>query len=353
MASVNFEKLKTPQQVKAMLRHCDRAMRLMTNHSNDHIDKDVTKTNIQYEDRDYKTTCDIYDNRMKMLDSIEGQNKRKDRVTCFGLVIPYPEDLPVSREDEWFRKVNSIIKDFAGNENVLNFYVHADEVHNYKDAETGKDRTSRKHIHVYCIPEIDGKLNGKKFSSRSRIEQINNTIHSMTQERFGVDFMDGSKKKSKKSVETLKNASREREIEERMQHIADREEAQHEFEEGQRIRKKNMKKREAEIDQKEKEIADKEFMLDMREETLNQKQQELDQKQQHLDQLRFTLNRWKEDLLEDKEKVRECLKLCEGLPKMTEEVRKRYEELKRLHESLKTDDTSAPEQPVKNNFTIK
>lgn len=345
MASVNFEKLKTPQQVKAMLRHCDIKMRKQTNHSNDHINKGATDNNRQYDDRDYKTTCDIYDNRMKMLDSMEKQNKRKDRVTCFGLVIPFPEDLPTSREEEWFKRVNSIVRKFAGKENVLNFYVHADEVHNYKDAETGKDRTSRKHIHVYCIPEINGKLNGKKFSSRSRIEGINNDIHKMTQEQFGVDFMDGSKKKSKKSVETLKNASREREAQERMQHIADREEAQHEFEEGQRIRRKKMKEREKEIDQKEKELDEREFTLDMKEEMLNRQQEELNG-------LRFTLNRWKEDLLEDKEKVKECLKLCEGLPKMTDDVRKRYEELKRLHESLGKGTTDIPEQPVKNNFTI-
>lgn len=31
MASVNFEKLKTPQQVKAMLRHCDGEERMEAN----------------------------------------------------------------------------------------------------------------------------------------------------------------------------------------------------------------------------------------------------------------------------------------------------------------------------------
>lgn len=335
MASVNFEKLKTPQQIKAMLRHCDRTMRMLTNHSNGHIDKTETRHNIQHRDKSYEKTCEIYDNRMKMLDSIEGQNKRKDRVTCFGLEIPFPEDLPVSREIEWVKKVDSIIKDFAGEENVLNLYVHRDEVHNYRDAETGKDRTSRKHIHAYCIPEIDGKLNGKKFSSRSRIEGINNTIHKMTQEQFGVDFMDGSKKKSKKSVETLKNASREREIQERIQQISDEEET---F----RIR---MKKREDEIDQKEKELDEREFTLDMKEEMLNRQQNELNG-------LRFTLNRWKEDLLEDKEKVNECLKMCEGLPKMTEEVRKRYDKIKGLHESVLKGIPDTPEQPTKHRTIV-
>ena len=36
----------------------------------------------------------------------------------------------------------------------------------------------------------------------------------MSQQQFGVDFMDGSKKKSKESVESLKNKSKQRETEE-------------------------------------------------------------------------------------------------------------------------------------------
>ena len=39
MASVNFEKLKTSQEVKAMLRHCDKEERMTTNHSNKEINK--------------------------------------------------------------------------------------------------------------------------------------------------------------------------------------------------------------------------------------------------------------------------------------------------------------------------
>ena len=47
MASVNFEKLKTPQQVKAMLRHCDGEERMEANHSNIDIDKSKTSGNMQ------------------------------------------------------------------------------------------------------------------------------------------------------------------------------------------------------------------------------------------------------------------------------------------------------------------
>ena len=69
MASVSFEKLKTPQEVKAMLRHCDKEERKKTKtHSNTDINLEATASNRQYP-RDYKTTCKRYDDRIAYLDS--------------------------------------------------------------------------------------------------------------------------------------------------------------------------------------------------------------------------------------------------------------------------------------------
>ena len=62
MASVNFEKLKTPQQVKAMLRHCDGEERMEANHSNIDIDKSKTSGNMQG-DLDYTAACQKYSER--------------------------------------------------------------------------------------------------------------------------------------------------------------------------------------------------------------------------------------------------------------------------------------------------
>lgn len=208
MASVQYKKLHLPQDVKRMLYHCDKETRLKTNHANIDIDKTVTHKNLQG-NLDYATCCKRYDNRIAELDAMPGKvNRRKDRVTCFGLYIPTPKDLKSEDEEEFFGEVLKIIAaQYGGFTNVVQHFIHRDEKHRYL-SETG-ETTSRTHMHVYVIPvDRKGKLNGKWFSSKSNMIKLNNAIHGMTLEKFnGVMFMDGSKKKSRKSVEQLKNES--------------------------------------------------------------------------------------------------------------------------------------------------
>lgn len=205
MASVNFEKLKSAGEVKAMLRHCDMDERKQHNHSNQDIDKNLTGKNAQV--CDYETACELYDTRIAELDKKPGANVRKDRVTCFGLCIPVPEDMDETDYREWTVDTLELINAQYGAENLIGAYLHLDEIHDYKDAETGKDRTSRAHIHAYVVPEVNGKLNGKAFSSKKNMLKLNRAIHEMTQTKYGLDFMDGSKKKSTEEIVTLKHKS--------------------------------------------------------------------------------------------------------------------------------------------------
>ena len=206
MASVNFEKLKTPQQVKAMLRHCDGEERMEANHSNIDIDKSKTSGNMQG-DLDYAAPCQKYSERIAFLDAKPGANKRKDRVTCFGLNVPAPKDLKPEDEKAFFLAAIKIIINQYGENNIIQYYMHQDEKHAYIHAETGERCMSRSHLQCYVVPEHNGKLNGKWFSSRANMVKLNNSIHRMAQEQFGVMFMDGSKRKSRKTVEQLKNES--------------------------------------------------------------------------------------------------------------------------------------------------
>lgn len=206
MASVNFEKLKTPQQVKAMLRHCDGEERMEANHSNIDIDKSKTSGNMQG-DMDYAAACQRYDERIACLDAKPGANRRKDRVTCFGLNVPAPKDLKPEDEKAFFLAVIEIIINQYGEDNIVQYYMHQDEKHEYIHTETGERCMSRSHLQCYVVPEHNGKLNGKWFSSRANMVKLNNAIHRMAQEQFGVMFMDGSKRKSRKTVEQLKNES--------------------------------------------------------------------------------------------------------------------------------------------------
>lgn len=209
MASVNFEKFKA-NQIKAVMRHCDKEERKQRNHSNKQINKQVTDTNLQY-DRSYEETCKRYDERIAYLDSFENANKRKDRVTCLGITVPTPKGLDATEEFGWFNKVNKIVKKQFGANNVLQCYIHRDEVHQYRNAETGQLETSRVHAHFFVVPERDNKLVGKHVCNRENFIKLDNSLQDMTVSDYGIDFMDGSKKKSKATVEELKGKSASRE----------------------------------------------------------------------------------------------------------------------------------------------
>lgn len=205
MASVDFQKFKTATEVKNKIKHCDKTTRKNMNHSNKQIDVTKTHLNTQMHDS-YNLTCEQYDKAIDVLDSQPGANTRKDRVTCFGLEIPVPENLSADKHDAWFDRVFEIIGNQYDAKNILNWYVHRDEVHEYAVAD-GR-RVSRVHAHCFVIPEHDGKLNGKWFSKRTNMMKLNNAIHEMSEKEFHVKFMDGSKKKSGKTVQELKNESK-------------------------------------------------------------------------------------------------------------------------------------------------
>lgn len=206
MASVNFEKIKSVQQMKACLRHCDKKERLEHEHSNKHIDKSRTSLNLQC--GKYADTCKLVDDRMAYFDSLEGQNKRKDRVIGFGLCVPIPEGIPDDKLEECSLKIINMIYAEKGERNFINAYLHVDETHEYKDAKTGENRQSLRHVHIYdfCTDE-NGRFNGKEFSSRKNMMKLNRDIHAMMLHDYGVNFMDGTQRKSKDTVEYLKNES--------------------------------------------------------------------------------------------------------------------------------------------------
>lgn len=203
MASVNFKKLKG-NDVKAMLRHCDSAERLKHNHKNQDIDKSRTKNNINYSEFSYKQSCRMYDNRIRYLDSLSGANKRKDRVTCFGLTVPACRGMGQKESSEFFRDVCRVMVREYGKENVISMIGHYDEIHYYLDK--GQVQNSRAHLHVYIVPEIDGKLNGKRFSSKGRMKEINKQIDDLARSKYQCPFLTGELPR-RKTVEELKKVS--------------------------------------------------------------------------------------------------------------------------------------------------
>ena len=203
MASVNWEKFKSVQRAKAVMRHdCKDTREACEQHTNEHLQSALTPENSGVWDK-YGEASKRYDDRMAELPP----PGRKDAVVGLGFSIPAPADLPKDREEEWFARVLDLMGEHYGLENIACYAIHRDEVHDYIDPDTGKTETSRIHAQGVLIPESDGRLCAKDVTARWRMTAINNAIHQMTEKEFGLQWMDGSKAKSRGNVEQMKNRS--------------------------------------------------------------------------------------------------------------------------------------------------
>ena len=200
MSSVNFEKIKqNGKPVSSYLRHNDTKERLKHEHQNKDINKELTPNNLDWNGIDYQKAKSRFNSRISELDETPGQNKRKDRVVAFALCLTVPKD--VKDKVGFFNDVMKLFEKNFGKENIVQANLHCDEVHEY--LENGTVKTSLEHIHCVVIPEINGILNGKKFSSKSAMSGINKTIDQMCREKYGCQFMTRETPKHK-TVEELK-----------------------------------------------------------------------------------------------------------------------------------------------------
>ena len=200
MSSVNFEKIKqNGKPVSAYIRHNDSSERLKHEHSNKDINKDLTSGNVDWKGIDYNAAQERYKARIAELDKVEGQNKRKDRVVAFSLCVPIPKD--VSDKKAFFNDVMELFSKDFGERNIIQGNLHVDEVHDY--IENGEVKTSLEHIHCLVIPEINGKLCGKKFSSRAAMSGLSKEIDNLCRTRYHCNFLTGEAPRHK-TVEELK-----------------------------------------------------------------------------------------------------------------------------------------------------
>ena len=208
MASVDWKKIKTPNEVKAVLFHNSKETRTKTKeHSNADIDPTRTAGNYSLDGLTYAARCKRYDDRIAQLDSTTNTNKRKDRVTAICLALPRPKDLPPEKYADWFAAAYALMVDRFGADNVIGGDVHVDEVHDYIHSISGKLVTSREHLHLTVIPvDESGKLNAKAIETRANMRSLNNDVEQMSQRQFGVQFMTGEGRKGA-AVEQMKQES--------------------------------------------------------------------------------------------------------------------------------------------------
>lgn len=253
MASVNWMKVQSATAVKAQFRHDCKDTRIATaSHSNEQLD--VSKTPLNYSTREgstYADACQRYDNRVAELDGTSSH--RKDRVTYVGLYIPTPKNLAPADEKAWMGQAKRIACDMLGQQNFVGMWVHKDEQHEYIDPRTKQVETSRVHAHLGFVPEVDGRLCGRKFVTRANMVKLNNALEDMSVKVFGVRFLDGTQKKSDGKVEDLKRESAKA-LEEGFADLERREAAVS-------AKEAELERREAELNKREAELRKREAAL--------------------------------------------------------------------------------------------
>lgn len=205
-------KCKSVQQAKAFFRHNDRDRRQEMNHANPHIDKSKTKDNFTYRGLDYTGLCKAFDDRMAAVDLGKPGTGKNARVVLQSVILYPPKGLTRDQEKDWFMDAGRVMEDRFG-ANLLEIQFDMDEAHEYIDAETGEKVMSRDHGHARLFPEVNGRLNGKAFSSRAAITGLNHALDVMSVQKYGVHMMDGTGKKGKDTVEELKARSLRAEVE--------------------------------------------------------------------------------------------------------------------------------------------
>ena len=295
MASVDWGcKSHGGGEAKAIFRHNEKEQRKKHEHSNEHIDKSLTDNNISFLGLSYKEMCDKYDKRVRELES-NTPKLRKDRVTHIGLEIPIPDEVPDELKPQWANDMFNATCEFVGEENVIDGNAHFDEKHVYIDPKTKLERESLHHLHIDCVPGVEGRLNCKAFSSRARIIELNNKIQTLSMEKYGIAFNTGEGTKSKDNVETLKNKSKQAEIELMHQKLD--------------ARNKRLGERENAVDDREYEVSKKEKEVEERTEKVSEREKRLDTEANRLDALQNALNereralrRREQELLTESEK---------------------------------------------------
>lgn len=255
MASCKFEggKYHTAQEAKAHFRHDDISIesRKIAAKGNPNIDVTKSHLNRSLLGLTYEEMCEKYDKRIAYLDATTNTNRRKDRVTLQNIEVPVPAELDKNLYNKWFVKVAEILCSMYGSENFIDGQIHYDEEHEYIDAETEELVTSRVHAHFSIVPEQNGVLNCKKMSGRANMRKLNSAVDNMTKALFGCSFMTGIKKKSRQTVDELKNESNRLALQQREQKCEQRESAVLEAENRLLQNENEVSRREQAVEQKE------------------------------------------------------------------------------------------------------
>ena len=236
MASVDVMKV-TRANVNGLDVHLDNKKREELNHSNKHINPELTRYNYYVGCKDWDECKKKMDARTAKSDAITPpQRKIKDRIVATMMEIPVPNAIrEQGKEDDFLQEAYKQLQKLYGAENVHGMAVHKDEVHQYIDKD-GTKKTSLIHAHALVSAystwkrkekvldengepkrDANGKLvkkdvevsgiNGKHFVTRTMLNELHSSFNQMCLEKFGMEYLTHGDAR-KKSVEELKQESK-------------------------------------------------------------------------------------------------------------------------------------------------
>lgn len=202
MASVTVQKWGTAAACRGQCIHIYRAGKSYGN-----PDIDAEKASCVWTMSDLKTSQKTIRECIAEIDKIRPPKRvKKDRKTVAELCVPAPRE-GTSQEDA-LRFFQSVYDELgAAGYHVCGGAVHGDEVHDYIDPDDKQLHRSRLHMHVLVVPETDQGVNMKSWLTKSRFRELNSLCDRVCMQELGYPYQDGSKKRSRGTVEALKERS--------------------------------------------------------------------------------------------------------------------------------------------------
>lgn len=192
-----------------LLKHCDQTFRAdpTKQHSNIEIDPSKSYQNQNFTGMSWKESREKWEKRLAELDRTTNTNKRDDRIEMTSLEMPVPLGMTNEKAKELFQDFYDMCREKFGDENIISATSHFDEIAPYTDAKDGMIKVSRPHIHIQVVPEVNGKLSNKDFSSLTNILKMNQAVEKLCNEKYHVRFNTGETPR-RQSTEHLKKNSR-------------------------------------------------------------------------------------------------------------------------------------------------
>jgi hypothetical protein len=145
--------------------------------------------------------------RIAAVDAVLPPKRRaKNRVVAVEYCVPAPrEDMTEDEQIRYLKQAYHALERKFGKDNIICGVIHVDERHTYTDVDG--QHTSRVHLHIIGVPFVPSKgINGKQFLQRKTYNEVNQVMDDVCQQMYGYAYRDGTKQKSRGSVEQLKQA---------------------------------------------------------------------------------------------------------------------------------------------------